>query len=109
VHIDGATWEVKIVKKVLFAAAVAAFAMSATAEPDMDKFNKSCSVCHTAGVAGAPTAFDAEAWAPRLEKGMDALVASVNSGLNAMPPKGMCFDCTDEDYRELIKYMSTPK
>lgn len=39
---------------------------------------------------------------------MDALVASVKSGLNAMPPKGMCFDCTDEDYVALITYMSSP-
>jgi cytochrome c5 len=39
---------------------------------------------------------------------MDALVASVNKGLNAMPPKGMCFDCTDADYAALIQYMSEP-
>jgi cytochrome c5 len=41
-------------------------------------------------------------------KGMDALVASVNTGLNAMPPKGMCFDCTDDDYKALIEYMAAP-
>jgi len=36
------------------------------------------------------------------------LVKAVNTGLNAMPPKGMCFDCSDEDYAALITYMSTP-
>jgi cytochrome c5 len=51
---------------------------------------------------------DAAAWAPRLAKGMEALLVSVNNGLNAMPPKGMCFDCTDADYTALIEYMSTP-
>lgn len=96
-------------KKVLFAAAVAAFATTAAAEPNMEKYNKSCAVCHAAGVAGAPTAFDEAAWAPRMEKGMDALVASVKTGLNAMPPMGMCFDCSDDEYRDLIAYMSTAK
>ncbi|MEQ8516853.1 MAG: c-type cytochrome [Chromatocurvus sp.] len=98
-------------KKVMFAALLVASAVATTtavAQPSMDKYNKSCAVCHSAGVAGAPKTGDAEAWAPRLEKGMDALVASVKNGLNAMPPKGMCFDCSDEEYRELINYMSTP-
>ena len=93
-------------KKALFAAAVAAIAMSAAAEPNMDKYNRSCAVCHAAGVAGAPKAFDPEAWAPRLEKGEEALLTSVKNGLNAMPPMGMCFDCTDDEYKELITYMA---
>ena len=37
---------------------------------------------------------------------MEALLASVKNGLNAMPPRGMCFDCSDEEYMELITYMS---
>lgn len=94
--------------KKLLAVGAMAFAASAMAQPPMDKYNKACAVCHTAGVAGAPKTGDAAAWAPKLEKGMDALVASVKSGLNAMPPKGMCFDCTDEDYVALITYMSSP-
>jgi cytochrome c5 len=94
-------------KKLLFAA-LALTAAGAVAEPPMDKYNKACAVCHAAGVAGAPKVGDTAAWEPRLAKGMDALVASVTNGLNAMPPKGMCFDCSDEDYRELITYMSTP-
>ncbi len=59
--------------------------------------------------AGAPKTGDAEAWKPRLDKGMDVIVASVTNGLNAMPPKGMCMDCSEEDYSALIKYMATPK
>ncbi len=85
------------------------FVVSVSAEPNMDKYNRSCAVCHNAGVAGAPTSHDAAAWAPRLEKGMDALVASVKNGLNAMPPTGLCADCTDEEYSELITYMAEPK
>ena len=77
------------------------------AEPNMEKYNKSCVVCHDQGVAGAPKTGDAAAWAPRMEKGMDALMASVKNGLNAMPPMGMCMDCSDEEYVELIKYMAS--
>ena len=90
------------------AAALVLCASSAMAELDMDKYNKSCAVCHTTGAANAPKTGDAAAWEPRLAKGMDALVASVSSGLNAMPPKGMCFDCSDEDYKALIEYMAKP-
>jgi cytochrome c5 len=44
-----------------------------------------------------------------MEKGMDALVASVVNGMNAMPPKGMCFDCSNEDFKALIQHMTAPK
>lgn len=70
------------------------------------KYNQSCVSCHAQGIAGAPRSFDPAAWKPRLAKGMDTLLASVNKGLNAMPPKGMCYDCTEKDFRELIDYMS---
>jgi cytochrome c5 len=74
-----------------------------------ERYKKSCAVCHAAGAAGAPKTGVPEEWKPRLEKGMDALVTSVEKGLNAMPPKGMCFDCSSEDYEALIVLMSTPK
>ncbi len=94
-------------KKFALIAAIAALASPAMAADDalMEKYNKSCAACHATGAAGAPKTGDAEAWAPRLEKGMDTLVASVTDGLNAMPPKGMCFDCSAEDYAALIDYM----
>ncbi|MCP5163645.1 MAG: cytochrome c5 family protein [Pseudomonadales bacterium] len=94
--------------KKLLVLGMAMFATSALAQPDMAKYDKSCKVCHATGAAGAPKVGDAAAWEPRLAKGMDVLLVSVNTGLNAMPPKGMCFDCTDADYTALIEYMSTP-
>ena len=69
-------------------------------------FNKSCATCHNAGIAGAPKFADAAAWAPRVEKGMDALYASTINGLPpAMPQKGMCFSCSDDELRALVDYM----
>ena len=75
---------------------------------DMDKYAKSCQVCHANGAANAPKTGDAAAWEPRLAKGMDVLVQSVNNGMGAMPPKGMCFDCSDDEYKALIEYMAKP-
>ena len=94
--------------KKIFAVALMLCAASAIAEPDMAKYNKSCAVCHATGAADAPKTGDAATWEPRLAKGMDVLVQSVSNGLNAMPPKGMCFDCSDEEYAALIEYMATP-
>lgn len=100
----------KVIQSLSLAAVAGAamFSMAAQSAPDMAKYNKSCSVCHAGGVAGAPKTGDAQAWEPRMAKGLDALLASVKNGLNAMPPMGMCFDCSDEEYKELIKYMATP-
>ena len=69
-------------------------------------YNKTCATCHNAGVAGAPKMGDVAAWAPRLEKGMDILYQSAIAGMPpAMPAKGMCFSCSDDDLRELVDYM----
>jgi cytochrome c5 len=94
----------KVFATVLMLSAAGAWA----AGVDMDKYAKSCQVCHANGAANAPKTGDAVAWEPRMAKGMEALVQSVKSGLNAMPPKGMCFDCTDEDYAAMIEYMAKP-
>ena len=67
----------------------------------------SCFACHSTGAAGAPKVGDgnADAWGPRMEKGMDAVVANAINGLNSMPAKGLCFSCTDEDLATLVAYM----
>ena len=72
-------------------------------------YQRSCISCHLSGAAGAPKSHDAAAWAPKLAKGMDTMIANINNGLNAMPPKGLCFDCTDEQYQSLIEFMAGPK
>lgn len=73
------------------------------------KYSQTCAMCHGTGVAGAPKAFNAADWAPRMKQGMPALVNSVINGKNAMPPKGLCNDCTPEQYTALIQYMAKAK
>ena len=90
--------------------AAALFCLSATAvaaEPP-PKYQTSCFACHSTGAAGAPMTGDVDAWAMRLEGGMDAMVESVKNGLNGMPPKGLCMDCTDDEYKAMIEYMAAP-
>jgi len=75
--------------------------------PDVaNKYNVTCAACHVSGAGGAPKSHDVAAWESRMAKGMDALVASVKNGLSAMPPTGLCADCSDEEYRSLIWFMA---
>jgi cytochrome c5 len=90
----------EVVEVVAAATEVKAFDVEST-------YQMSCFACHGTGAAGAPILGDAEAWAPRMEKGMDAVMANVVNGVNAMPPKGLCFTCTDEDLATLVTYMSS--
>lgn len=64
-----------------------------------------CHVCHKTGVANAPKLGDKNAWAPRIAKGTDVMFSSVIKGLNAMPPKGTCMTCSDEELRAAMEYM----
>lgn len=98
-------------KKLAIIAAMTLFTATAYAADDavVAKYSKTCAACHATGAAGAPkTGVEAD-WAPRMEKGMDTLVASATNGLNAMPPKGMCYDCSADDYKALIEYMVAPQ
>lgn len=73
------------------------------------KYSTYCIACHSTGAAGAPKVGDKAAWAPRLKGGVDALVASTKKGKGAMPAMGLCTNCTDEEMKELVVYMSGAK
>ena len=71
-----------------------------------DIIAKHCNACHGAGVLGAPKIGDSAAWQARASNGIDGLLANAISGINAMPPKGTCADCSDDELREAIQKMS---
>lgn len=71
------------------------------------KYKQTCFACHGTGAAGSPKAHDTAAWEPRVAQGIDVLLKSVKGGKNAMPPGGLCVDCSDDDYKALIKFMSS--
>lgn len=70
-----------------------------------DTYNSKCMSCHASGAAGAPKLGDTAAWAPRIATGMDALVSSVINGKGAMPPKGACADCSEDELSAAVEYM----
>ncbi|WP_133130854.1 c-type cytochrome [Legionella yabuuchiae] len=74
--------------------------------PGSEIYNSYCAVCHQAGVAGAPKFRVEEDWKKRLaEKGISGLVTTAIKGINAMPPKGTCAKCTDEEIKQAVEYM----
>jgi len=88
------------------AAAPAAAAPAAAAGADGKAiYEKVCSVCHAAGVAGAPKFDDKAAWAPRIAQGLDALVQAALKGKGAMPPKGGNPQLTDAEVRAAVQHM----
>ena len=68
-------------------------------------YDATCTVCHAAGVAGAPKTGNKEEWVPRLKSGMPALYASSMKGKNAMPPKGGNLALSDADVKAAVDYM----
>jgi cytochrome c5 len=87
---------------------VTASAGSGGAKSPDDVIAKHCVACHSVGLLGAPKIGDAAAWSERAGKegGIDGLLAKAITGLNAMPPKGTCGDCTDSDLKAAIEKMS---
>lgn len=70
-----------------------------------DVYNTVCMACHTTGAAGAPKIGDKAAWAPRIAKGYDTLVEHTIKGFNAMPPAGMCMNCSEDELRAALDYL----
>jgi cytochrome c5 len=88
------------------AASGAASAAASGPRSGEDVYNASCAACHGAGVLGAPKKGSASDWAPRLDKGFDTVLANAINGINAMPPKGTCGNCSDEELGAAIEFMS---
>lgn len=68
-------------------------------------YNKVCAPCHDSGAAGAPKPGDKAAWEPRMTWGVDGLLQTAIDGKGAMPPRGTCLDCSDDDLTAAIEYM----
>lgn len=70
-------------------------------------YNTYCVACHATGANNAPVLGDAASWQPRIDKGVDTLYSNAINGFNngAMPPKGLCMACSDEDIHAVVDYM----
>jgi len=68
-------------------------------------YNTYCVACHGTGVAGAPKKGDAVAWEPRAAQGESVLVKHAIEGFNAMPARGTCADCSDEEVIATVQFL----
>lgn len=99
-------------KKLLIALSMATLtgtlATAAVAAQDPEAvFTRACGACHNGQLPTAPKKGDTAAWQQRIdEKGMETLVQHATNGFNAMPPRGLCMDCTAEDYQAVIQWMA---
>ena len=86
-------------------AAPASASASAGPRSGSEIYAASCQACHALGVAGAPILGDAASWGERPAQGMDILIEHAINGLGAMPPRGTCVSCSDEEIEAAVEYM----
>ena len=67
-------------------------------------FAAQCTACHTAGLVGSPKLGDADAWAPRIKTGYDALLHSALAGKGQMGAQGGG-DYSDFEIGRAVVYM----
>ncbi|MDX1802823.1 MAG: c-type cytochrome [Alcanivorax sp.] len=71
-------------------------------------YNGYCSNCHAGGGNGAPRVGPAfrMVWSDEMEEdGFEGLVNNAIHGHKAMPARGTCYDCSDEEIRATVIYM----
>lgn len=72
-------------------------------------FNKTCSLCHATGTAGAPKPGDKADWGPRIAQGKDLLYKHALEGFTGakgvMPPRGAGTTLTDDEVKAAVDYM----
>ena len=61
--------------------------------------------CHATGVGEAPLFGHLEQWQPRIDQGMEQMLAVSLTGRGLMPPMGTCVTCSDDEMRAAIQYM----
>lgn len=94
------------------APAPVAAAAAPAAENELGKsvFNKTCALCHAAGVAGAPKPGDKADWGPRIAQGKDTLYKHAIEGFTGakgmMPARGGAPNLTDDEMKAAVDYMA---
>jgi cytochrome c5 len=74
----------------------------------MKIFKEYCASCHAKTPlidVKAPPIGDKNAWDERRKKGDDELLKVTLRGKGAMPARGGCFECSDAQLQETIRYM----
>ena len=79
------------------------------AETGRQVYEGTCVACHARGVMGAPRFGSSEAWAPRVDKGMETLVRHAIEGYQGeqgfMPAKGGNSKLAPAEVASAVRYM----
>lgn len=94
--------KITLLLSALSLAAGSAFAADRSGE---DVFKTTCTICHSAGVAGAPKFGSKADWAPRIAQGKPVLYQHALQGFKGMPAKGTCATCSDKEIKNAVDYM----
>lgn len=74
--------------------------------------NHFCINCHAVKPMiqlGAPKIKQCSDWGLRIKNGLAVLFQHTNEGINNMPPRGGCFECSDEQLNLAIKALLPEK
>ncbi len=72
----------------------------------MEKWSRSCALCHVDGEGGAPRSGVREEWEERLARGREVMYRHTLEGYRRMPPLGYCMDCEALELAAMIKMMA---
>jgi cytochrome c5 len=72
-------------------------------------YKKTCALCHSSGVAGAPIPGNKDEWGPRIEQGKDTLYKHAIEGFTGskgmMPARGGAATLSDDDVKAAVDFM----
>jgi cytochrome c5 len=86
------------------AAVVPVVAAAAKPKSGEEVYSLACTVCHGAGIAGAPKTGDKAAWAPRIAQGVATLYEHAIKGFKTMPAKGGQTTLSDDEVKAGVDY-----
>ena len=72
----------------------------------MQLLTTKCVQCHAVPHTGAPLMGRARDWQAVLAQGEDQTLVNVVEGIRGMPPLGYCSACSEDDLRELIRFVA---
>lgn len=91
------------------AGAAAAVPAVADVSQGQSVYNKSCALCHAAGVAGAPKPGDQADWGPRIAQGTDVLykhsIEGFTGAKGVMPARGGAASLSDGEVKSAVDFM----
>ena len=77
-------------------------------EAGREIYQEFCASCHAAEPRiklGAPRYQNQDDWKPYSQLDLNSLLKMADAGMGQMPPRGGCFECTDENLKAAIVYM----